>query len=156
MKNQKYSSKDTSINKTKLPAIYGILKRWKIFSDKPTVLDYGCGKYFDGYNLGNNFKGYDPFNYDRAENLNNHYDMAILSNVLNVIYEDDIRHDILETLKTLADTVYITVYEGKKDGVGTVTKKDCYQLNRKVREYLPEVREVFFDVTLKNGVIICK
>lgn len=145
--NQKYTSADTSINSKKIPAIYNLVSS-KI---KPTdqVIDYGCGKYFDNYNLPENFVGYDPYNRDIKEVLNRKYDVALCSNVLNVIMEDEIRSDLLRTLKAIATKVFITIYEGDGDGIGKPTKEDCFQLNRKKRSYLPELISMFGDGNVK-------
>jgi hypothetical protein len=69
------TSKNTSINSKKLPAIYNRLdwdalrERWaKItkFDRTPIVLDFGCGRYTDHIEQflttkGFIFRGYDPF-----------------------------------------------------------------------------------------------
>lgn len=136
---QKYTSADTSINSKKLPRIYKLVH----VNENETVIDYGCGKFFDSYNLGDNFFGYDPFNRDDKEVLNRKYDVAFCSNVLNVIAERDVRLEVLKTLKSLANRIYITVYEGNKSGKGGVTKKDCFQLNWSRGNYIPELVEVF-------------
>lgn len=150
---QQYTSADTSINSKKLPRIYSLVH----VNDDETVIDYGCGKFFDLYHLGNNFFGYDPFNRDDKEVLNRKYDVAFCSNVLNVIAEQDIRLDVLKTLKSLADRIYITVYEGNKSGKGKVTKKDCFQLNWRHKNYIPELVEVFGEGNVKftNGRFEC-
>jgi len=152
---QRYTSADTSINSSKLPAVYK--KTAKMISATDTVIDYGCGKHFDTYGLDDRFTGYDPFNYDHPEALEKHYDVAFLSNVLNVIAESEVRAEILRTLQTLANRVYITVYEGNKSGIGKVTKRDCYQLNRRLCDYIPEVVAVFGygNVHYKSGMLIC-
>lgn len=136
---QKFTSADTSINSKKLPRIYSLVN----IGENETVIDYGCGKFFDSYNLGSNFFGYDPFNRDDKEVLNKKYDVAFCSNVLNVIAEKDIRLEVLRTLRSLADRIYITVYEGNKSGEGKVTKKDCFQLNWRRDNFIPELVEVF-------------
>ena len=82
MKKQKYDSRETSINKRK-PAIYNKIEN-KI-NETDQVIDYGCGKYFDEYNLPENFFGYDPYNRPDESVLNKEYDIALCSNVLNVI-----------------------------------------------------------------------
>ena len=138
---QQFTSAATSINSTKRPAIYGMVSD-RIPEDL-NVIDYGCGKYFDNYGLPENYSGYDPFNRNDPETLAHHYDVALCSNVLNVIAEPEVRQDILKTLKGLADVVYITVYEGNGSGIGKATKKDCYQLNRKRGSYIPEIVSVF-------------
>jgi len=85
-------------------------------------------------------------------------DTATLSNVLNVIKERKYR---LEALKLAAEavgkggTVYITVYEGDRSGKGKETTKG-YQMNRKLKDYLRDVRMVFNQVGLHDGVIIAQ
>lgn len=150
---QQYTSADTSINSAKLPRVYSVARDIMTGS----VIDYGCGKYFDLYGLPGNFYGYDPFNRDLPELLNRHYDTAVCSNVLNVIKEDAVRRDLLQTLQSIADTVIITVYEGNRSGVGKPTKKDCYQLNRRLCDYIPEVVSVFGagNVRLYRGCLVC-
>ena len=66
---QKFTSANTSINSTKLPRIYRLVSN-KI-GDNDKVIDYGCGKYFDNYNLPDNYSGYDPYN--RNDNSRNDY-----------------------------------------------------------------------------------
>lgn len=146
---QKYTSADTSINSTKLPAIYK-----KIDITAGEILDYGCGKFFDSYNLPANVHGYDKYNRPQENELNRKYDTVLCSNVLNVIAEKEVRQEVLRTLKSLGKTVCITVYEGNRSGIGAETKADCYQLNRPLKGYLQEVSEVFENVTIKNGMII--
>ena len=45
--------------------------------------------------------------------------------------------------KNLANTIFITVYEGDKSRKVRVTKKDCYQLNWQRGDYIPELVSVF-------------
>lgn len=141
MNNQKYTSANTSINSKKMPAIYKMVA--DRISPDMTVIDYGCGKYFDSYGLGENFAGYDPYNRPDEEVLENTYDIALCSNVLNVIMEYENRILLLQKLKEIARKIYITVYEGNGSGEGKVSKNDCYQLNRKSGDYGPELVNVF-------------
>lgn len=82
-------------------------------------------------------------------------DTATLSNVLNVIKERKFR---IEALELAAQALgkgalcYITVYEGNRSGIGTKTTKG-YQLNRKLKDYLREVKSVFNQVSIQDGVI---
>ncbi len=64
---------------------------------------------------------------------------------------------ILKKLKGLAKKIYITVYEGNKTGISKETKKDCFQLNWKHDNYIPEFMEVFGDGNVKysNGCFEC-
>ena len=141
MNKQRYTSANTSINSKKLPRIYNLVS--ERINGNQTVIDYGCGKYFDNYNLPDNYVGYDPYNKPNDELLNKKYDIALCSNVLNVIMEKDVRSSLLRKLKDLASTVFITVYEGDKSGNGKISKNDCYQLNRKRCDYIPELVDVF-------------
>lgn len=150
---QRYSSANTSINSSKLPKIYGII------ADKikgKSAIDYGCGKYFDNYGL-ENVVGYDPYNRPDTSALESNYDVAICSNVLNVIAEREERIAVLNQLKRLAPVSYITVYEGNRSGVGQPTKADCFQLNWSRGNYLPELVEVFGEGNVKfsKGAFIC-
>lgn len=151
---QEFTSAATSVNSKKLPAIYGNVK----IGENETVLDYGCGKFFDNYGLPQNVKGYDPFNRNDPSVLSMTYDKVLCSNVLNVIKEYEVRRELLETLKSLGRTIYITVYEGNGTGKGKVTKKNCYQLNKKRGDYIPELVSVFGagNVTFKKGCFECK
>lgn len=154
---QRYTSANTSVNSSRLPKIYNLAKE-KI--EGKSVLDYGCGKYFDNYidKVDANLCGYDKYNRPDKTVLNGTYDVAICSNVLNVIAETDERLRILEEMKQLAPTVLITVYEGNRSGIGGQTKADCYQLNRSRGDYIPELVHVFGEgnVVWNNGYFECK
>lgn len=153
---QQYTSRNTSINSKKMPKIYTLVSG--LINGNASVIDYGCGKYFDSYNPSFACVGYDPYNRPNKELLNNKYDYALCSNVLNVIKEPTERRKVLETLKKIANTTYITVYEGNGTGKGGVTKTDCYQLNRKRCDYIPELVEVFGkgNVRFIKGMFECK
>lgn len=153
MVNQRYTSANTSINSKKLPRIYSLVT----VGDDETVLDYGCGKFFDSYGLGENFFGYDPYNRNEPEVLDRTYDVALCSNVLNVIAEQEVRLDILRKLKELAKRIYITVYEGDRSGNSRVTKDDCFQMNWSRGNYIPELVAVFGkgNVKYNRGVFEC-
>lgn len=157
--NQELSSANTSINSNKVPAIFKKIK-WKMGTKN---LDWGGGKYdtatiyLKELNCSNTI--YDPYN--RSEEENNkalketNYDSVTISNVLNVIKEKENRINIVrEALKYIKEKgkVYISIYEGDKSGVGRISKKDCYQCNKKTREYLLELSE--FNPVLKNNIII--
>ena len=79
MNTQEFTSKNTSVNKAKLPAIYNKLN-WeliketdKIYFVNDWVIDYGCGKYVDHIksfliNKGFYFMGYDLYNQPMDKN----------------------------------------------------------------------------------------
>lgn len=169
---QTYTSANTSINRTKLPAVYR-----KVTITTPFVLDYGCGKYTahirdhvaeqNAYYL-----PYDPYNQPEKVNegacqmLNRcaeyHKPVTVIcSNVLNVINDRNeikniakvIRHIVRET----NGVAYITVYEGDKTGTGRVTGKDQYQRNEPLRNYLKYFNiDTSTGADIHNGMIVVR
>lgn len=162
---QKITSANTSINCTKLPAIYNKINFSK-FRNGFNILDYGCGKFNNSKNyitsIGGNWWGYDPFNRTEEENMlcyGNYYDCIICSNVLNVISDTLIIYDIIKQIfnKTTLrkQAIFVTVYEGDKSGMGKITKKDCYQRNESLTNYVKYFNTIFCtnDFVIKKGVI---
>jgi hypothetical protein len=160
---QQFKSDKTSINKHKVPALF----KKVTFMPNTTNLDYGGGKYDTATEYLAKLKVtnviYDPFNRTEVENATalakKDYDTATLSNVLNVILEEDIRVSILIEIKRRLNShgkLYISVYEGNRTGVAaTSTKRGSCQLNRNIKDYISEVKKVFTDYTVRNGVITC-
>ena len=154
MLNQKYSSANTSINK--------VGRLYKVFCHKPPsgkVLDFGAGKYRKGTIFLQN-KGFDVDSYEPSlhDNLpSGKYNTILISNVFNVIAEDEIVLQILKTCKELLESdghVLVTVYEGDKSGKGKPSKEDCYQRNARTKEYIGLVSKVFDNVKIKQNIII--
>ena len=160
---QEFTSANTSINATKLPAIF------KMVSFEPGTVncDYGGGRfnnvadYLTQYDVINMVL--DPFNRSKAHNrevinlLREHggADTATCSNVLNVIKEPANRIGVLENMKKLVKPngkIYITVYEGTGKGNEGETKSG-YQLNKKTADYMDEILEVFPNATRKGKLI---
>lgn len=155
---QKYTSANTSINSRKVPSGFKSIK-WVSGTKN---LDYGGGKYDTATEylatLGVENLIYDPYN--RSEVFNNNtmtkasdgVDSATVMNVLNVIYEVEIQQkiviDVYKAVKS-GGFVMFKIHEGNKSGIGKVTRKDCYQNNKKTEEYLPIIKAVFGD----NNVI---
>ena len=161
---QEFTSKDTSINSAKLPAIYKLVN----FPKGSVVLDFGGGKFDNGIeyleSIGCKGYVYDPYNRDqeynratvRAIRENGGADIVLNSNVLNVIQEEAARINVLKNIRKLckpSGKVYITVYEGKGTGEGKQSKEDSYQLNRKTADYMEEIQRVFPDATRKGKLI---
>ena len=179
---QRYSSKDTAVNgkQGKLPRLFSLVN-WK----SGTInLDYGGGTvesdavadaFFDKKGVTNVI--YDTGNFDDPHNFavirylkaNGGADTATLSNVLNVIMEPNVRHEILENIYDWLKpngVLYIYGYEGPKEDIGKGGKAkgkkgqnpdeyDQYQTNMRTKEYLPEIEEVFPNYTFKGGLITC-
>lgn len=157
---QEYLSRNTSINANRVPAIFR-----KIPWTPGRNVDIGGGKYDTATRflepLGVRNLIFDPHNRSEQHNRNVVMDVAIygadtatISNVLNVIKERSNRIEVLKTAKRWAKKTYIGVYEGDKSGTGRETKKGCWQENRVLADYIPEVREVFSNVEIRNGMII--
>ena len=145
---QKYSSANTSVNKTSPAAIwrkinFAFLKTHAI----NTVIDYGCGQYGSityrfcktkGINF---YYPYDPYwlsseqNKQTMEHLQNKDTVCICANVLNVIWEDEVIKNIVSNI-TKASIWAVQIYEGNKSGVGKQTKLNCYQRNQRTKDYL--------------------
>lgn len=163
---QKYSSAGTSINSAKLPAVFKMVK----FKPNTINLDYGGGKFDNAVEFlakqGVTSLVYDPFNRTTEHNskvLNmirkaGGADTATLSNVLNVIAEEEIRIEVLENIKKLlkpSGILYITVYEGKGNNEGGESQKgQSFQLNRKTADYLEEIQRVFPNASRKGKLIV--
>jgi hypothetical protein len=163
MVDQEYDSAATSINSSKLPAIY------KMINLEPGGLyvDFGGGRWDNAVEYikdkGATLVVYDPYNRSAEHNRevlrilreNGGADAAVNSNVLNVIKEPEARKNVLENIARITKPgapIYITVYEGKGDGQEGPTKSG-YQLNRKTADYLEEIQEVFPDATRKGKLI---
>ena len=167
---QEFSSKGTAINgkQGKLPAIFKMIT----IPQGSLVLDFGGGDeaadavaqaYLDQFDATELL--YDKFNQTPEHNRevvktcrsNGGADIAVCSNVLNVIKEPEVRLNVLENIKKLTKpggNVYITVYEGSGKGEGAATQKNAsYQNNKKTEGYLEEVQQVFPDATRKGKLI---
>ena len=124
---QTYTSSATSINRTKLPAVYK-----KATFTASLVMDYGSGKYM-----------YTRFPVD-----------VVCSNVLNVIDDDaevqKIAHHLEEIALTSGGHGFVTVYEGDRSGTGRRTGSDSYQRNEPLRNYL----RFFRHAVMRNGMIV--
>lgn len=161
---QEFDSADTSINSTKLPAIYKMIT----IPEGSVGIDFGGGKWDNAIehirDLGATLCVYDPYNRSKAYNketlktlrANGGADWAVTSNVLNVIKEPSARKAVLENISKITKSgapIYITVYEGRGDGKAGQTKSG-YQLNRKTKDYIEEIQEVFPDAKRRGKLIV--
>jgi hypothetical protein len=161
---QNYTSANTSINSTKVPAIFK-----KIYwTAGRTNLDLGGGKFDTATEylerIGVTNLVCDPYN--RSEEHNNNVlryatihgvDYCTISNVLNVIDSAESRQAVLRLAKSalkLGHFCFVAVYEGDRSGIGRATKKDCWQNNMRLKDYLGEVLEVFGNATIENNMIV--
>lgn len=155
---QEITSAKTSINQ--IPAIFKKIS-WE---GKKCCLDIGSGKYntcgqwlVDNYGV--EYLPYDPYNRTEEENATslskaqNQCDVIVLANVLNVIKEKEVRLDVLRLAASYGVPTYISTYEGDGKGSGKETTKG-WQENRKTRDYVNEVSEVFSNVSVKQKIIL--
>lgn len=162
--NQEFTSENTSINSTKLPAVFKMVS----FEPGTINLDMGGGKfdnvaeYLSEYDVTNLV--YDPYNRTKEHNREvvktirqvGGADTATCSNVLNVIKEPEARRNVLVNMSKLVKPggeIYITVYEGSGKGNEGPTKSG-YQLNRKTADYLEEIKDIFPDAARKGKLIV--
>ena len=174
------TSKNTSINSKKLPAVYNKIDWDKLWMEWITqnkglnplgiILDYGCGRYTQHIqdfvnSKGFYYIGYDPYwnnidfmlEIEQISKINGGGVVAIIcSNVLNVIPYWSTVKGIDAMLKSLAfnyanKRLFTTVYEGDKSRVGRETKKDCWQWNRPTESYLFSSQQV-----IRKNVITLK
>lgn len=161
---QTYTSANTSINSTKLPAVYTSRAFRQAMSTADSVSDFGAGKYNNAKIYVHETYGlpvycYDKYNRTEQENadtLSKVSTVGIISNVLNVIDSKAERLSLLKLAREHAETVLITVYEGDGTGIGRATKADCWQENRKLSDYVQEVQECFPTVERKGQVLIAR
>lgn len=161
---QEFDSADTSINSSKLPAVYKLIS----IPEGTVGVDFGGGRFNNAVeyirDLGATLCVYDPYNRTAQHNremlktlkANGGADWAVNSNVLNVIKEPEARQSVLKNISKITKsgaTIYITVYEGRRDAKEGPTKSG-YQLNRKTQDYLEEIQEVFPDAKRKGKLII--
>lgn len=158
---QTRTSAGTSINSTKLPRIYTVLKRQM---EGHTFVDYGCGKYTShitqyAEGIGADVHFFDPYNQpdevNQATITMRGADFAVCSNVLNVIDSDDaVRECIKGALALGCGLAYFTVYEGDKTGKGAETQQGkSWQRNAPVKSYA-RFAPSGASVSFKNGVMI--
>lgn len=177
MKTQEFTSKSTSINANKVPAVFTTLtnkaEKLGLTLNKSIVLDSGCGAFPQVISnhlqqFGADYAGRDPYNQPETVNAafipaaNRAADLGkdrifSSSNVLNVICAAEFRADYLASIADVmrpGEKLYITVYEGDRSGNAGPSGDDSWQENRKYKSYLPEVMPFFSDVTTKYGMII--
>jgi len=160
---QEISSAATSINSSKLPAIFKLIQ----FQKGQVNLDVGGGR-FDNVaeelaKIGAINLVWDPYNRSAEHNNevlqkikeNGGADSTTCSNVLNVIKEQEARLGVIKNCYKFAKSganCYFTVYEGKLDGAPGLTKAG-YQMNQKTKYYVDEIKQVFGNVTIKGKLI---
>lgn len=175
MNTQEFTSKNTSVNKAKLPAIYNKLN-WKFIKENDKayfvndwVIDYGCGKYTDHIksflkDKGFYFIGYDVYNQPMDKNqealeaLENGTSIGVVicSNLLCVIKEDEIVQQIVNQVTATRQPYFFTVYEANKSGIGRQTGKDQWQRNQTLKSIYNQFFTNIPDAIIYKGTICNK
>jgi len=165
---QKYTSANTSINKTKTAEAFTKLLKKNVFKKGSVNLDIGGGRFDNANDLLKDKAGaknivYDPFNRTKAHNAKvakqvsgGKVDTVTINNTLNVIEDTPNQIRVLEQAKDAVKAdgkVYISVYQGDKSGVGRTTSKDSFQQMKPLADYLKTVQKVFPDAKIVNGMI---
>ena len=157
------NSKMTSINTTRLPRLYGYLKRMVGLEGK-VILDLGCGNpvtqrliwdsfpntkviMVDKYWMGTNML-HRAWKAAHGETV----DIVVISNVLNVIDSDSDMLELISSAVLMKAPIYITIYEGNKSGIGEETSRG-YQRNQPTKWYTKLFSPLYYNVELKNNVI---
>lgn len=175
---QTHSSENTSINSTKLPSLFNNKKvDWNDKNyDKSTIkynIDVGCGKYPQIITEKLKQSGVHNIPIDKNMDIeqlaesneeikqilaNGGSDYTTCSNVLNVLDKGHIIHDVIEQCYSylkVGGTSYFTVYEGDGSGQSKETQKgDSWQNQRKTKEYVELVEDVYGNAELKGNLII--
>lgn len=167
---QEITSAVTSINATKLPALF---KKVKWLSGTRNA-DIGAGRFtnvseFLSKEGVENFR-FDPFNMLMEENLatikhihGGQCHTATVTNTLNVIQCPIARSTIIlrahDALKP-GGTLFVQIHEGDKSGLGRISQKAkdgrplAWQENRRTRDYLREIESLFNMIAIKENIII--
>lgn len=163
---QEFGSAATSINSTRLPAIFKLID----LKSGTVNADIGGGKfdnvaeYYASKDVTNLV--YDPYNRSAEHNKQvvetlkevGGADTTTCSNVLNVISEKPARLAVIKNCKNFlksGGTAYFTVYEGNRSGEGKADpKRSSFQMNQPTEWYVDEISEVFSSVTRKGKLII--
>ena len=162
---QEYTSKNTSINKNKVPKLFTLIENNFGWREGTTNLDIGGGKYDTATEYLNKF-GVQNFIYDKYNRSKDHNtiveiatrhekpDTVTISNVLNVIKEKKIRGQVINLARTRVKKgglIFISVYNSGREGE---SKKDCWQNAMTIDDYLEEVQAVFPNAFKKYGIIV--
>ena len=155
---QIHTSKNTSVNSCRLPAVYNkvdwdrLKQAYPLSTDCPLVYDYGCGKYTEHIKEFLEGKGFSYVGYDKYWNpdakLSYFPNVVICSNVLNVINDAIVINEVQIIIRMYHVPFCITVWESDKSGIGKQSKRDCWQANKSLEDYIQ-----IHDDAIKNQVL---
>lgn len=101
---------------------------------------------------------YDPYNRSKDYNrlslaLSHLAQVTTIFNVLNVIQDPLMRKKVLEFGKReKTKHIYISIHDGNRSGIGCPTRWG-WQENRSMKEFLPEIQEVYPSAYIKQRII---
>jgi len=160
---QEYSSKYTSINSKKIPAIYNKINwdalKTNLNKTKLSLLDYGAGRFTDHIKnfceeRGIEYYWYDPNTTPVCNYLpDTVFDVVVCSNVLNVIKEDKIVAEIHKDIVCMNKPYFFSIYEGNRSGISKRTKPDCWQRNEKIEKYAQQDEKIRKNVLTKQDYV---
>ena len=144
---QEFTSKNTSMNKLKLPRLFHYIDYDKLRGK--TILDIGCGQYTEHIksflaNFGIKYYAYDPHWQDpftNAKALTCSPNFITCSNTLNVIKEEEIIASIKQLIRSYNVPYVISVYDGDGSGIGKQSQDDCWQRNESIWDYKTPIKE---------------
>ena len=133
----------TSVNSSKVPALFRNARKYGLLVSGQTVLDFGCGRwpsiaadFLAGF--GAHPQSYDPAWQPHPERLlGSHYDVVCVSNVLNVIEDDAERRLAVSTAWGCVKPggrMIVSVYEADRSGESGATTKG-WQERRTLSSY---------------------
>lgn len=156
---QAYASAYTSVNKNKVPVLFTLAQKTELLKPGMRVLDYGCGRWpevvreFLATSGIDDVVSYDPYWFPIP--WGEGYDLACLSNVLNVIDTGEDRakavRNAWESLKP-GGRMLVTVYEGDGSGKPAPSLRGSWQERRKLLSYMDgELARYFGEILPGTG-----
>lgn len=140
--------------------------KWAAFTANDIVLDYGGGKfglvaeYMNGkvkeFHTVDKFNRCEKWNtFHTTEAVKHGVNVVTCANVLNVIKENEIVDEVIETVyKLTTDRAVFCVYEGDKTGNGRKTQRSSWQRNERTTLYAERIARVFPNVQRHGNIII--
>ena len=155
----------TSVNKSRVPALFALAAKAGLAKPGMRVLDYGCGRWPEnvrGYlaTLGiDDVVSYDPYWFPfplgfYSGQADEGYDLVCLSNVLNVIQDPAERKEAVQKAWGLVKPggrLVVTVYEADGSGASGPSKPGCWQERRRLGDYVSDELSAIPGAIVRRG-----